>query len=153
MVSLTILNDPHSNIPADFLLVNTHLNMLQTKHQPEPSLRHLLANRLESCLQSMHTPPAATDDGPVLAEFDPSWAIFDQNSIALAPQSILPERQQIASSSQNGQDASMSDIYDHHSMLNQQTMGSNGQWYSPEQQTDAWQSTLLRLFGNGDFPQ
>ena len=127
--------------------------MLQTTHQPEPSLRHRLASRLESCLQSLHTPPAATDDGPVLTGFDPSWAIFDQNSIAMAPQLILPERQQIASSTQNGQDAAMSGIYDHHSMLNQQTIGSNGQWYSPEQQAEAWQSTLQRLFGNGDFPQ
>jgi hypothetical protein len=101
----------------------------------------------------MHTPPAATDHGPVLAGFDPSWAIFDQNSIAMAPQSSLPVRHPITSSAQNGQDASMSGIYDHQSMLNEQNMQSMNQWYSPEQQTDAWQSTLLRLFGNGDFPQ
>jgi hypothetical protein len=127
--------------------------MLQTTHQPEPSLRHRLASRLESCLQSMHTPPAAADDAPGLIGFDPSWAIFDQNSIAMVPQSILPERHQITSHAQNGQDAAMSGIYDHHSIINQQAMGSDGQWFSPEQQADAWQSTLMRLFGNGDFGQ
>lgn len=127
--------------------------MLQTTHQPEPSLRHRLASRLESCLQSMHTPPAATDDGPVLTGFDPSWAIFDQNSIAMAPQSIFSERQQIATNGPNEQDAAMSGIYHPHPIISQQSMGSDGQWFSPEQQADAWQSTLMRLFGNGDFPQ
>ena len=142
---------PSANILVDFLLVNVHLNMVQNTHQPEPSLRHRLASRLESSLQSMHTPPAVTDDVPVIAEFDPSWAIFNQNSIAIAPHSTLPERQPIHANVQNGPDASMSGIFDH-TMLNQQAIGS-GEWFNPEQQTDAWQSTLLRLFGNGDFPQ
>ena len=127
--------------------------MLQTTHQPEPSLRHRLASRLESCLQSMHTPPAATDDGPVPG-FDPSWTIFDQNSITMA--SLLPERQQLGTTTQNGetsQDATMSGIYDTQSLINQQAMSADGEWFSYEQQADAWQSTLMRLFGNGDFSQ
>jgi hypothetical protein len=125
--------------------------MLQTTHQPEPSLRHRLASRLESCLQSMHTPPAATDDGP-LPGFDPSWAIFDQNSIAMA--SLLPERQPLGGTAQNGgsgHDAAMSGIYDAQSLINQEAM--DGQWFSHEQQADAWQSTLMRLFGNAEFSQ
>ena len=86
--------------------------------------------------------------------FDPSWAIFDQNSIMMA--SLLPERQQLGHSAQNGvlsQDASMSGIYDAQSLMNQQAMGPDGEWFGHEQQADAWQSTLMRLFGGGDFSQ
>jgi hypothetical protein len=101
----------------------------------------------------MHTPPAATDDGPVPG-FDPSWAIFNQNSITMA--SLLPERQQLGPTTQNGetaQDSTMSGIYDTQSLINQQAISADGEWFSYEQQADAWQSTLMRLFGNGDFSQ
>lgn len=70
--------------------------------------------------------------------------------------SLLPERQQLGHSAQNGgpsQDAAMSGIYDAQSLMSQQAMGSDGEWFSHEQQADAWQSTLMRLFGNGDFSQ
>src|SRR6187402_280687 len=41
---------------TDFILIQSHLNMLQYTHQPSPSLRHRLASRLEASLQNMHTP-------------------------------------------------------------------------------------------------
>lgn len=74
----------------------------------------------------------------------------------MASQTMLPGRQQLGQAAHNGgksQDAAMSGIYDHNSIINQQAVGLDGQWFSPEQQADAWQSTLMRLFGNGDFSQ
>lgn len=117
--------------------------MPQRTHQPEPSLRHRFANRLESSLQNMHTPRSAPDPDPMLditsASFDPSWAIFDQNSI----QSMLQEWHPDPTHS----------IRQSNRMSGLEVFGfqgeSQGQWSGNE---DAWQSTLFRLFGSADLP-
>ncbi|KAH6711205.1 hypothetical protein BKA61DRAFT_695196 [Leptodontidium sp. MPI-SDFR-AT-0119] len=80
--------------PDDFILIQTHLNMLQYTHQPSPSLRHRLASRLESSLQNMHTPRPAPEPEAMLdvtnslANDSDGWAIFDQRSMQLASQNL-----------------------------------------------------------------
>lgn len=50
-----------------------------------PSIHSILADRLESGLQSMHTPPEMGPDFAFPApEEDYSWAIFDQEILSLA---------------------------------------------------------------------
>jgi hypothetical protein len=74
----------------------------------------------------MHTPPAVTDDDPVFG-YDPSWAIFDENSMVMA--SLRPEWQHLGGNSQNGapgQDAAMSGIYDAQSLVDQLITDPNG---------------------------
>ncbi|TVY80419.1 hypothetical protein LSUE1_G003275 [Lachnellula suecica] len=133
---------------VDFVLIQAHLNMLQTTHQPEPSLRHRLADRLESSLQSMHTPRSAPDPDPMLditsANFDSSWAIFDQNSI----QSMLQEMQPNPAAGL-GQSSRMTGLYENNGQQVSEFQGEGqGQLSGNE---DAWQSTLFRLFGSADL--
>ncbi|KAF2004260.1 hypothetical protein P154DRAFT_543412 [Amniculicola lignicola CBS 123094] len=66
---------------GDLMLVQGHLNKLQRTLRPAPSLHHTLAHRLKTWLQNMHTPPTSFLPQP---EFNPSWSLFDQNSIQLA---------------------------------------------------------------------
>lgn len=167
--------------PDDFILIQAHLNMLQTTHQPEPSLRHTLASRLESSLQNMHTPRPAPEPDPMLlsnssqnpnSSYDDGWAIFDSNSIALAASQF-----NMGSVSGNGGGMSVNGgggsvsasgtgsggigVYGGNEMEDggaggiqtgqQQQFGDiDGQWLSNEQYADAWQSTMFRIFGNGN---
>ncbi|KAF2027359.1 hypothetical protein EK21DRAFT_102562 [Setomelanomma holmii] len=62
----------------DLLLVQDHLNKLQRTKRPAPSLHHTLADRLETWLQSMNTPPSTA---LALPDFDLSWTLFDQNNM------------------------------------------------------------------------
>jgi hypothetical protein len=78
------------------------------------------------------------------ANFDSSWAIFDQNSI----QSMLQDRPPDPTHSV-GHGNRMSGLYESNG---QEVFGfqgeGQGQWSGNE---DAWQSTLFRLFGSADL--
>lgn len=79
------------------------------------------------------------------AGLDPSWAIFDQNSIHPKMQERYP-----GSSHSIGPSNRMSGHYENNG---QEVFGLQGegqaQWSGNE---DAWQSTLFRLFGSADLP-
>lgn len=154
--------------PDDFIQIQSHLNMLSLTHQPSPSLRHRLASRLESALQNMHTPRPAPDPDPMLGinaeNFDNEWAIFDRESLGFAnqTQSINTIRQQgnvggEPSGSRTNPMGSMQNVFDSRETGNAAGYGMNegaddGGWLPAEQYSDAWQSTLFRLFGNTEFP-
>lgn len=142
--------------------------MLSLTHQPSPSLRHRLASRLESALQNMHTPRPAPDPDPMLGinaeNFDNEWAIFDRESLGFAnqTQSINTIRQQgnvggEPSGSRTNPMGSMQNVFDSRETGNAAGYRMNegaddGGWLPAEQYSDAWQSTLFRLFGNTEFP-
>ena len=143
--------------------------MLTLTHQPSPSLRHRLASRLESALQNMHTPRPAPDPDPMLGVneiFDNEWAIFDRESLGFAnqsqAQSMHPVREQVSDVGE-GSGARVSQIGGLESVFDARNEGSgagyamnegvdDGGWLPAEQYSDAWQSTLFRLFGNTEFP-
>ena len=146
--------------PDDFVLIQAHLNMLSCTHQPEPSLRHKLANRLETALQNMHTPRPAPEQDPMMdissSGLDSSWAIFDQNSIVLANQQLQVGRplEHTSPAAPQSTNLQMQAAYDAN-LASQESFTidlQGGQWMSNEQYSDAWQSTLFRLFGSSDLP-
>ncbi|OLN97757.1 hypothetical protein CCHL11_07951 [Colletotrichum chlorophyti] len=69
--------------PDDLENVGVHLQKLKEMHEPKPSLRGILAARLEQKLQGLHTP--ASGDAEVFEQeirnLDNSWYIFDQSSL------------------------------------------------------------------------
>ena len=91
------------------------------------------------------------------AGFDSSWAIFDQNSIPIASQSLLLQRQQLGSNSaiaDGRQSSGIAGQYDAPAMMRDpHAFEVDGQWFGNEHYADAWQSTILRLFGNVDSVQ
>lgn len=154
----------------DFILIQSHLNMLQLTHQPPPSLQHTLATRLESALQNMHTPRPAPESEPLPNVFDPSWLLFDQNSMMtlgegagdsnrtsshetseVATGTGNPSTMIIFSAGNGSADLRMGPRVSHnyHDGIQED---ESGQWLSNEQYTDAWQNTLSRLFGNSEMP-
>jgi hypothetical protein len=153
--------------PADFIQIQSHLNMLTLTHQPSPSLRHRLASRLESALQNMHTPRPAPDPDLMLGinaeSFNNDWAIFDRESLGLANQTqsqpMDPVRQQGERSegSRVNPGGGMLSVFDSRETETEAGYVINGGaddggWLHTEQYSDAWQSTLFRLFGNTEFP-
>ncbi|KAN0090200.1 hypothetical protein V8E51_018779 [Hyaloscypha variabilis] len=153
----------------DFIQIQSHLNMLTLTHQPSPSLRHRLASRLESALQNMHTPRPAPDPDPMLGineSFDNEWAIFDRESLGFASQSQAPSmnpvHQQVndageGSGARVNQTGGLESVFDARNggrgagyIMNEGA--DDGGWLPTEQYSDAWQSTLFRLFGNTEFP-
>jgi hypothetical protein len=149
----------------DFIQIQPHLNMLTLTHQPSPSLRHRLASRLESALQNMHTPRPAPDPNPMLGinaeSFDNEWAIFDRESLSFAnqTQSMSPVRQP----GEGGEGSRVNPIGGMQSVFDSRETGNgagyvmnegadDGGWLPTEQCSDAWQSTLFRLFGSSEFP-
>ncbi|KAI9036983.1 fungal specific transcription factor domain-containing protein [Aspergillus affinis] len=69
----------------DLRLIQSHLQSLKLSHPSAPSIHAILADRLQSGIQSMNTPP---DIGPELSipgpHADYSWTIFDQEIMPLA---------------------------------------------------------------------
>ncbi|KAL2882187.1 hypothetical protein SGCOL_002454 [Colletotrichum sp. CLE4] len=69
--------------PDDLENVGVHLRKLKEMHEPKPSLRGILATRLDQKLQGLHTP--ASGDAEVFEQeirnLDNSWYIFDQSSL------------------------------------------------------------------------
>ncbi|PYI06554.1 hypothetical protein BO78DRAFT_368433 [Aspergillus sclerotiicarbonarius CBS 121057] len=71
--------------PDDLPLIEKHIDGLKKDHPSIPSIHNTLADRLESGLQSMHTPPEIGSDFAFTAPgADYSWAIFDQEILSLA---------------------------------------------------------------------
>jgi hypothetical protein len=177
LTPLSLFSSLSSNKSPDFILIQSHLNMLQLTHQPAPSLRHTLATRLESSLQNMHTPRPAPEHLDPLAHdmFDSSWAIFDQNSIALALGAGFGNNSHGTGSgvNENGMvifTAGNGGVVTSEGGVGSGIVGSGseafvgggsgggeidadeGQWLGNEHYSDAWQNTLFRLFGNSEIP-
>ena len=161
------IRHPESNTPPDFIQIQSHLNMLTLTHQPSPSLRHRLASRLESALQNMHTPRPAPDPDPMLGinaeSFDSEWAIFDRESLGFANQTQLQSVNPVHQQSEKSEGSRVNPMGGMQSVFDSRETGSgagyvvdddadDGGWLSTEQYSDAWQSTLFRLFGNTEFP-
>jgi hypothetical protein len=72
-------------VVADLRLIQTQLSTLKRSDPSTLSIHGVLAERLQSGIQSMHTPP---DNGPDFAfpapNMDYSWTIFDQQIMNLA---------------------------------------------------------------------
>jgi len=136
--------------PDDLVLVQGYLNMLQRTHRPAPSLHHTLANRLETWLQSMSTPPAIDPDLPHLV-FDPSWSLFDQNSMRIASESYYQQTPPIGLP--DGENSpTMSHPHNQNlGIQNPQNFANADSWNGYEHPPDSWPSNLLRLFGNAEF--
>ncbi|CAI6338713.1 unnamed protein product [Periconia digitata] len=64
----------------DLLLVQNHRDRLRKIKHPKASLRHLLADRLDTWLQTVNTPSASILSRPM---FDQSYALFDPNIIQI----------------------------------------------------------------------
>ncbi|KAK1994779.1 hypothetical protein LX36DRAFT_660218 [Colletotrichum falcatum] len=69
--------------PEDLENVGVHLQKLKEMHEPKPSLRGMLASRLEQKLQGLHTPASGDAEGfeQEIRNLDNSWYIFDQSSL------------------------------------------------------------------------
>ncbi|KAL0943343.1 C6 finger domain-containing protein [Colletotrichum truncatum] len=69
--------------PDDLENARVHLQKLREMHEPKPSLRGILASRLEQKLQGLHTP--GSGDAEIyeqqMGNLDNSWYIFDQTSL------------------------------------------------------------------------
>ncbi|ORY11746.1 hypothetical protein BCR34DRAFT_483798 [Clohesyomyces aquaticus] len=133
---------------GDLLLVQDHLNKLQKTKRPAPSLHHTLANRLETWLQSMNTPPTAILPLP---EFDPSWSLFDQNSIRIASEAYYQLDPTTDISTADG-----STTQTHGSSLEsppQPGYGNPDFWNPYGHSMGTWPSGLTRLFGNTAFQE
>jgi hypothetical protein len=123
--------------------------MLRRTHQPAPSLHHTLAKRLENWIQSMSSPPAA-DPNPSQLEVDPSWSLFDQNSIRIASEPFFQQNHLHAVSNEDSsndipQSNSTSGLQDH------QRFSNTEPWNGYEHPPDTWPTNLLRLFGNAEY--
>ncbi|GAB7354308.1 hypothetical protein MBLNU459_g4827t1 [Dothideomycetes sp. NU459] len=85
--------------PDDLNMIRVHLNMLRQTSEPEPSLRHTLAARLEQSLEGMHTPVVANAellDQAIAQNIGYPWTIFDEASLqAAAAYQFWPMQQQM----------------------------------------------------------
>jgi hypothetical protein len=125
----------------------------------------------------MHTPRPAPDPlDPLHAQnlFDSSWAIFDQNSIALAPSTGFSTHSGATTGGESGNGMVIFTAgnggVSHASGLEDRDPGfaassgggegtqtldaADGQWLgnSGEHYSDAWQNTFFRLFGSAEMP-
>lgn len=79
------LNHLLTRLVADLRLIQTQLSTLKRSDPSTFSIHGVLAERLQSGIQSMHTPP---DNGPDFAfpapNMDYTWTIFDQQIMNLA---------------------------------------------------------------------
>lgn len=99
----------------------------------------------------MSTPPAVDPDVPQF-QYDPSWALFDENSMRIAAEPFFQQDgAQISRSMQSSVGASQPQP-DSLESQGSQGFGNQETWNSYEPPPDAWPSNLLRLFGNGEFP-
>lgn len=98
--------------------------------------------------------------------FENEWAIFDRESLGFAnqTQSMNPVRQQVDAGGEGSGCARTNPMGGMQSVFDSRETGGNGSRYGmaegdggwlntgSEQYSDAWQSTLFRLFGNTEFP-
>jgi hypothetical protein len=93
--------------------------------------------------------------------FDDEWAIFDRESLSFANQTQsmnpIPQQGEGGEGSRVNPMGGMQSVFDSretgHGAGYVMNEGANdGGWLHTEQYSDAWQSTLFRLFGNTEFP-
>lgn len=132
----------------DLQLIQTHLNSLERSYPSVSSIHTVLASRLQSAMQSMHTPPSSGQEFVFPGTHtDYSWTIFDQDIMSLANPSWLfdgsmgqvpneVDRMQTASRVQSGS----SEQYET-SMLtgSAQDLVTPRRWGQP---ADAWSPTI-----------
>ncbi|KAH7093647.1 hypothetical protein FB567DRAFT_177989 [Paraphoma chrysanthemicola] len=123
----------------DLLLVQDHLNKLQSTKRPAPSLHHTLADRLETWLQSMNTPPSTA---LTLPDFDLSWTLFDQSNMVLTSTSV--HEQDTVTLAMNGKNT-MEASLDH---SQQQAPNDPEFWNAYSSGAGSWPSGFTRLFGH-----
>jgi hypothetical protein len=135
-----------SNHVPDIALVQNHLDKLRTTKRPAPSLHHMLADRLQSWLDNMNMSPTANLVQP---QFDPTWSLFDQNSIQLASDSYYQQGALDNGGSMNPHesapqphDASVAQAQQ------QQNFSDPNLWSVYSQTTNAWPSNFTRLFSS-----
>lgn len=132
----------------DLSLVQDHLDKLRRTKRPSPSLHHMLADRLEAWLRNMNMSPTVNLTQPV---FDPSWSLFNENSIQIASGSCYPQNAlHDESTFSNTADTSRppTALVQHQQ---QQTYDDSGFWNVYESPAVSWPSGLNRLFGNSVF--
>ena len=100
----------------------------------------------------MNTPPSVDPDVAPL-ESDPSWALFDENSIRFASEPFLQQMdtQGPMQNAQNSVDPSQPG-QSTHEIQDLQAFGNQETWDGYENPPDAWPSNLMRFFGNAEFP-
>jgi hypothetical protein len=130
--------------------VQDHLDKLRSTKRPAPSLHHTLANRLDTWLKSIDIAPTAVLTQP---EFDPSWSLFDQNSVQIA--SELYSETGPFTGIQSVDSLSKSPKSRNTSMNTQQGQGyeQQGFWNAYEHSVSSWPSSLGRVFGNTAFEE
>ncbi|CAL5873746.1 uncharacterized protein PFLUO_LOCUS8028 [Penicillium psychrofluorescens] len=151
--------------PDDLNLIQAHLHSLERSHQSALSIHTVLSRRLESGMQTMHTPP---DSGAVLAfpfpNAEDSWTIFDQDIMSLAnPPWLFQDSSQLTPSHKPADmqqpppqlQSGMATVGYDSSLLvnNSQSFAANPQWNVAGQIQDALPTTMNRLFGNENSAQ
>lgn len=141
----------------DLILVQSHLSSLHRSQRPAPSLQHILIDRLQTAMQGMPSPSSTVPDIMLPdGNLEYNWAIFDPNNIPLAnpswlqqyPMQATPAPKQAVpvhnnSTSRDG----LNPQYPLGLVTDDSQFPANRQWVSPDQNGNAWPSTLYRLFG------
>jgi hypothetical protein len=83
-------------------------------------------------------------------EFDPSWSIFDQDSIRIASESYY-QQDALDGGSSLGDSTTTSDFSMDHQQ--QQGYGNSELWSSYGNQMGSWPSNLTRVFGHAAFQE
>lgn len=136
---------------ADLKLVQTHMNSLRVTKQPPPSLRHMLARRLEDAMQSARTPPAPAP-------------LHRPSPIAVPPANITPPVSELAPDMawwnttpfQPGLSAPMLESWTH-LPLTQMADPENPEWdFQQVMEGDLdlsqdWPPAILNWFGQADL--
>jgi hypothetical protein len=134
----------------DLALVQDHLDKLRKTKRPPPSLHHMLADRLEAWLQNMNMSPTMNFTQPV---FDPTWSLFDQNSIQIA---AGPKYRQGDFDAEPALNDAANALHSHCAPMNleqQQSYDEPGFWNVYGDATTSWPSGLTRLFGNAAYQE
>jgi len=85
--------------------------------------------------------------------FDPSWSLFDQNSIQIASGSIYQENALDAGSDLNNPSIAGQTDADTMAHEQQQNYDDPGFWNVYGHHSASWPSSLTRIFGNTAFPE
>jgi hypothetical protein len=143
---------PEFNCISDIALVQNHLEKLRKTKRPTPSLHHMLANRLQSWLDNMNMSPTANLVQP---HFDPTWSLFDQNSIQLASDSYYQQCALDNGASVNTHESAPQphDASIAQAQQQQQNFGDPGLWGVYGQTTNSWPSNFTRLFSNTGYQE
>lgn len=139
---------------GDILLVQGHIERLQKTKPNNSSLHHLLATRLTSWLERTTIPSGAAIQQPTI---DPSWALFHQDTIAIASG---PRYQQDQVSEISSFRRPTDSFQSHDTLLQQRQCPEQNQGFEHGEFWDLyggsaslWPPGLNRLFGNSTFPE